>query len=464
MGITFGTDGWRGVISQDLTFDNMEIVAQAYADYLEHQGTASKGIIVGYDGRFLSQEYAQRVAEVIAANGIKVWLTPKMTATPVISYSIKHLGLAGGVVVTASHNPPRYNGLKIKGPYGGSATPEIMQEVAKYLYKNPVKKGNFAQGITFYDADESYLNHIKYLINFKVIQDAKIKTAIDPMYGSGQGYIKKILESMSVPIYEIHNTFNPSFDGVNPEPIESNLMDLKEKVTREGCLVGLATDGDADRVGAVDADGTYVNAQQIYAIILWHQLLKGGVTGGIGKTFSTTQMIDKMAGKFGLQVIETPIGFKYLTTLFIQGKLYMGGEESGGIGLSLHLPERDGIFNSLLLLEAMAWHGKTLGQLLEDIMDEIGPHYYHRIDVPLGDKDPLKVLQSIRNLRGFKSLKKQSCHVEELDGIKIIFNSSRWLLFRMSGTEPVIRIYAEAESEELMFQLVQIGEKLIEKS
>lgn len=459
--ISFGTDGWRGIIGKDVTYGSVEVVAQAYADYLHNQGTVSQGVMVGYDCRFLSEEFASLAARVLAANGVPVLLTAKATATPVVSYGIRCLGLAGGLVITASHNPPIYNGIKIKGYYGGSATPEIVRQISSFLYQNPVRRENRFSLVKSYDADTPYLKHLRGFIDLELLKGSGYSVLVDPMYGSGTGYVSTLLENTGISVCQIRGEYNPGFGKKNPEPAEENLRILKENVIRGRFSVGLATDGDGDRVGAVDDGGMYVDAQKIYAILLWHQLSKGTGEKGVGKTFSTTKMIDKLAAKHRLQVWETPIGFKYQTLLFLQDKIFMGGEESGGVGLKAHLPERDGILNSLLLMEAMAYAGMTLGQIMERIWAEIGPHYYQRVDLHLGDREPGKVMGILKNMSGCDFGETGRCGKEELDGLKFVFSPSRWLLFRLSGTEPVIRIYAEAEDQEKVKRLLDKGKEII---
>jgi phosphomannomutase len=462
--IAFGTDGWRGVISDDFTFANAKIMAQAYADYLKKGKAPGERVIVGYDSRFLSREYAHTVAQVLTANRIPVLITEKVTATPVISYLIKHLSLQGGLVITASHNPPQYNGIKVKGWYGGSATGEIMEEIRSCLYRTPVRDSGNNALMDYYQGDKLYIDHIKQFVDLSLIKSSGLKVLIDPMYGAGKGYLKSLLESFEIDVREIHATDNPGFGGINPEPVGKNLVELRRKVIEGKFSVGLATDGDADRLGAVDEHGNNISAQQIFAIILWHWFSKSKNRGAVGKTFSTTKMIDKIAHKFGLGIYETPIGFKHLVTLFLQHKIVIGGEESGGIGINCHLPERDGLLNSLLLLEAMAYHQKTLGQLMEEIMEEIGTHHFLRRDLPLKGWDTTQIMSFIKNYWMSKTLKNDNLLIEELDGFKVTFNSSRWLLFRPSGTEPVMRVYAEAESNEMVKRLLQMGIKLVQRA
>ncbi|MGI6065095.1 MAG: phosphoglucomutase/phosphomannomutase family protein [Bacillota bacterium] len=461
MKISFGTDGWRGIISRDVTFDNVETIAQAYADYIINQENGKKGVVIGYDTRFLSREYAHAAACVLAANEIPVFLTAKATATPVVSYSVKYLGLAGGLVVTASHNPALYNGIKIKGWYGGSATPEMTREIAAFIKRNPVKRKPDLSLINLFDADSDYMGHIKKLINWQAIKNSGLRVMIDPMYGAGTGYLRSFLESLGICVKEIHDNFNPGFGNVPPEPVEGNLAELKDAVVAGKYYAGFATDGDADRVGVVDAEGKYINAQEIFALLLWHQLRQGKGSGAVGKTFSTTRMIEKMAAKYRIDVWETPIGFKYLIPLFIQEKIFMGGEESGGIGWKVHLPERDGILNSLLLMEAMSCRERTLGEMIQEIREDIGPHYYQRKDLTLEDSCPDQIINKNKNTLIRELAEGNDYRVEELDGLKIIYTPSRWMLFRASGTEPVIRLYAEAESEKLVKKMLNTAEEIV---
>lgn len=467
MTIKFGTDGWRAVISKDFTFENVAIVAQAIADYVLSENKAHQGLVIGYDSRFLSREYAEECAKVICSNDIKVYLTNKITPTPVVSYAVKYLNTAGGIMVTASHNPPEYNGIKFKAEYGGSALPDIIADIEKHLFRSQVKMGELreakVQGLLEYiDADQMYFDHIKTLVNLDLIKSLQAKIIIDPMYGAGSGYVKRLLKEIGVECLEIRSEHNPGFGGVNPEPIDKNLGSLIDEVRSQNAHVGLATDGDADRIGAIDAAGDFINSHQIYALLLRHLIEKRGWSGGVVKTFSTTQMIDKLAEKYGIKAFETPIGFKYICELFLSEDILIGGEESGGIGIKNHIPERDGILISLLLLEIMATYQQPLGEILKGLMDEIGFHYYDRIDLHLSMDKKEKLMNELRSGTINIVANTRVAKVETLDGVKFIMNDNSWLLFRASGTEPVVRVYAEANCLEKVQEYLGFGRGIIE--
>lgn len=467
MTIKFGTDGWRAIISKDFTFDNVAIVAQAIADYIIAQNTVQKGLVIGYDSRFLSREYAEECSKVICGNGIKVYLTEKITPTPVVSYAVKHLKAAGGIMVTASHNPPAYNGIKFKADFGGSALPDIIADIEQNLFSNPAKLIELAEAkaqglLECYNADQIYFDHVKTLINLDLIKTLQAKIIIDPMYGAGSGYVQHLLKEIGVECQEIRCEYNPSFGGINPEPIDKNLGALTDAVIDMKAQVGLATDGDADRIGAVDATGVFINSHQIYALILRHLIIEKGWSGGVVKTFSTTQMIDKLAEKYGIKVFETPIGFKYICELFLHEDILIGGEESGGIGIKNHIPERDGILISLLLLEIMATYQQTLGEIIKGLMNEIGFYFYDRIDLHLSTDKKERLMNKLRSGTINKVTDTKVAKVETLDGVKFTMEDNGWLLFRASGTEPVVRVYSEANSLEKVKQYLNFGRRVVD--
>lgn len=466
MAIKFGTDGWRAVISRDFTFENVAIVAQAIADYVLSQNKYHQGLIIGYDSRFLSREYAEECAKVICGNGIKVYLTNKITPTPVVSYAVKHLNTAGGIMVTASHNPPKYNGVKFKAAYGGSALPDIIADIEKYLFRNRVKMDELdsakAQGLLeYFDADQMYFGHIKSLVNFELIKSLDSRIIVDPMHGAGSGYVKRLLQEVGVECIEIRGEHNPGFGGINPEPIDKNLGALIDAVKSHNAHVGLATDGDADRIGAIDATGDFISSHQIYALLLRHLIENRGWSGGVVKTFSTTQMIDKLVNKYGIKAFETPIGFKYICELFLCEDILIGGEESGGIGIKNHIPERDGILISLLLLEIMATYQQTLGEIIKDLMDEIGFYYYDRIDLHISMDKIEKLMNELKSNSIDSIANTRVAKVQTLDGVKFIMNDDSWLLFRASGTEPVVRVYCEADCPEKVQQYLEFGRDIL---
>jgi phosphomannomutase len=464
--ILFGTDGWRGVIARDFTFDNISLVAQATMDYLTREGLAAKGLIIGYDRRFLSREFAERVAEIAAGNGIKVWLTDSYAPTPAVSWAVHEKQAGAGIMITASHNPPAYNGFKVKESFGGSARPSTTKQLEELVAKNiadsrPTKETGLAEALAsgmveLFDAASPYLAQLGRYVDLDAIRNAAIPVVIDPMFGAGSGFIPKLLPGVN----EIHCAHNPGFGGRPPEPTEENLEELAEMVKANGCRAGLALDGDADRIGAVDETGSFFSSHMIFTILLRHLYERKGLRGGVVKTVSTTRMVDLLADKYGLQLFETPIGFKYICELMLEHDILMGGEESGGLGVKGHIPERDGILMALLLLEAMAVTGKGLRQLLNETMDEIGHFFYRRIDLPIAPEAKAKLIAQLKTAAPATIAGRLVAEQNFRDGFKFIFSDGSWLLVRPSGTEPVLRLYSEASSPETVELLLSAGREL----
>jgi phosphomannomutase len=449
--IKFGTDGWRGVMADDFTFANLRRVAQAMARYAREEGKAlERGLVVGYDTRFLSAESARLAAEVCAEAGLRVILADQPTSTPAVSFAVVDRAAAGGIVITASHNPYRWNGVKFKAAYGGSAAPSIIARIEKHLRwvdQNGARglkhKGG---GIEIVNLVAPYLEKIKSRVSLEHIRASGLRFAIDPMYGAARGAIARLFDEADVPYREIHGEHNPLFPGLNPEPIEPHVAQLRDAVVSGGYSGGLATDGDADRVGAIDRSGAFVDSHKIFSILLKHLVEDRGLRGEVVRTFSTTQMIDKIARKHHLPLHVTPIGFKYICELMLSRDVLIGGEESGGIGVKGHLPERDGILNSLLLAEVMAEKGKTLGELVDDLNAQFGPHFYQRVDLELGRAAIDRLMKKVAAGKIKSVAGKKVTGMDTLDGVKLLFGHSAWLLVRASGTENLLRLYSEAPS------------------
>lgn len=467
MVIKFGTDGWRAVTGNGFTMKNVRIVAQAIADCIL---AAEKDavIAVGYDTRFMSDVFARECALVLAANGIKVLLSETVTPTPVLSHLVKYRQATGGIVFTASHNPYQYNGIKYKAGYGGPALPGIICGIEDRLYCSEPKTVDFDEVrktglIECLNGEWDYICQLRSLVDIDKINTSLPKVIIDPMHGAGAGLIPKILGAGGTQIREIRANRDVLFGGVNPEPISHNLQVLSQVVREVKAQAGLATDGDADRIGAVDANGEFVNAHSIFALILRYLVKKRGLSGGVAKTFSTSRMIDKLAAKHNLPVTETPIGFKYICELFLSEDILIGGEESGGIGFKNHIPERDGILCILLVMEIMAEYKITLNELVNELMQEIGYHYYDRADLHLAAGNQRTRLQEMltNGPPDFAGMKVEE--VLTLDGTKLVFGDGSWILFRASGTEPVIRVYTEADSPEKVDKLLQAGVDFVNK-
>jgi len=462
--IKFGTDGWRGVIADDFTFENVRRVASAIASYVLKYEEPKHGVIIGYDTRFASARFARIVAEVIVSAGIPVKLSNDYATTPSVSFAVKHQGAAGGVMVTSSHNPWNWNGVKFKGKFGGSATPAIMKKIEEELAAGAAPKGEQA-AIEEVDFKKAYIAAVCAFADMDLIAKTKFKFAIDAMYGSGRGVLAGIFAARGVPHIAIREELNPLFPGINPEPIPPHTAMLQETVVREKCDAGLATDGDADRIGAVAEDGAFVDSHKIFCVILRWLLERKKWPGDVVRAFNTTRMIDRIAAKYGRKLYETSIGFKYVADLMMEHDILIGGEESGGIGYSRFLPERDGVLNCLLLANVMAEEGKPLGQLVADLQREFGPHYYGRRDLHIPEDVKQNAIQRAR-ADGTQSLGKyRVLRKEHMDGVKFFLDAptngngaEAWVLFRASGTEPLLRLYTEASSPELVNELLVAGE------
>lgn len=465
--IKFGTDGWRGVIAEDFTFDNVRRVAGAIASYILKYEEPSHGVFIGYDTRFASQAAAQAAAEIIAAAGIPVKLSNDYTPTPAVSYAVKHQGAAGGVMITSSHNPWNWNGVKFKGKFGGSATPAIMKKIEEELAAGAMPKGNQA-AIEAADLKQAYLAAVCRFADLDLISKTKFKFAIDAMYGSGRGVLGGIFGERGVQYVAIRQELNPLFPGINPEPIEPHVAMLQQTVIREKCDAGLATDGDADRIGAVAEDGSFVDSHKICCVLLHWLLERKKWPGDVVRAFNTTRMLDRISAKYGRKLHETSIGFKYIADLMMERDILIGGEESGGIGYSRFLPERDGVLNCLLLANVMAEEGKPLGQLVADLQRGFGPHYYGRRDLHIPEDIKQSAIQraraeSTQSLGRYRVLKK-----EYLDGVKFFLDApapdngaEAWILFRASGTEPLLRLYSEAASPSLVNEILASAQTFV---
>ncbi len=465
--IKFGTDGWRGIIADDFTFENVRRVAGAIASYVLKYEDASRGVFVGYDTRFASPRAAQIAAEVMAAAGIPVKLANDYTPTPAVSFAVKTNGAAGGVMVTSSHNPFNWNGVKFKGKFGGSATPAIMKRIEEELAAGAMPQGARAS-VEEADLKTPYIAAVCNFADMDLIGKTNFKFAIDSMYGSGRGVLPGIFRERRVAYIAIRQELNPLFPGINPEPIEPHIAMLQETVVHEKCDAGLATDGDADRIGAVAEDGSFVDSHKIFCVLLRWLLERKKWPGDVVRAFNTTRMLDRIAAKHGRKLYETKIGFKYTADLMMEHDILIGGEESGGIGYSRFLPERDGVLNCLLLANVMAEEGKPLGQLVADLQREFGPHYYGRRDLHIAEDVKQGAIQRAGDERTQKLGRYRVLKKENLDGVKFFLDAptngqgaEAWILFRASGTEPLLRAYAEAASPELVNEILTDAESFV---
>src|SRR5436190_14121706 len=468
--IKFGTDGWRGIIADDFTYDNVRRVAGAIASYVLKHEDPTHGVIVGYDTRFASQRVARVASEVLVGAGIPVKLAGDYSPTPAISLAVKASGAAGGVVITSSHNPWNWNGVKFKAKFGGSATPAIMKIIEQETAMGVMPKGNQAE-IEDIDLKPAYVRAICDFADLKLIAKARFKFAVDSMYGSGRGVLAKIFEDSGIDFVAIRQEVNPLFPGINPEPIQPHVGMLQETVVRERCHAGFATDGDADRIGAVAEDGSFVDSHKIFAVLLEWLLKRKQWPGEVVRAFNTTRMLDRIAARYGRKLNECAIGFKYIADLMMEREIVIGGEESGGIGYSRYLPEREGVLNALLLANVMAEEGKPLGRLVAALQKEFGPHYYGRRDLHIPEELKRNAISRAQS-EGTRQLGQHAVvKKEHLDGIKFFLSASTngngaepWVLFRASGTEPLLRIYAEAASPELVEEVLVSAEAFVQSA
>jgi phosphomannomutase len=468
--IKFGTDGWRGVIADDFTFANVRIAAEAIAAYVHAREDPAKGLCIGYDTRFGSKAFARTCADVAAATGIPVLLANDITPTPALSYGVRGLGAAGGIMITSSHNPAQWNGVKYKAWYGGSGKPSIIAEIESLLGK-PVPQAAKPAAIEEYDFLPAYLKAIESFADLNLIAKSGLKFAIDSMYGAGRTILSDIFTRIGVDHIQIRADLNPLFPGINPEPIEPHIRALQDAVVANGCHAGLCTDGDADRIGAADEHGNFVDPHKIFSVLLSWVLRRKGWPGAVTRAFNTTKMLDRICKKHGRELLEHGIGFKYVCDYMLEREIVMGGEESGGIGFQRHLPERDGLLNALLLANVMAEEGKTLGQLVADLQHEFGEHHYGRIDLHIPDEIKNAAIARARALQpGDRTIAGMPVlRQETLDGVKFFLDNPEaaskpnaaetWILFRASGTEPLMRIYTESVSKESVAKLLESGRK-----
>lgn len=465
--IIFGTDGWRAVMAEDFTFENVALVSQAAADYWSANpvpGTERR-VVIGYDRRFLSDRFAKLAAEVFAGNHYEVLLTPEPTATPAVSYAVKQLSAVGGVVITASHNPPHFNGYKLKSPYGGPAMPETCAAVESHLGKQPVRR------LALDAAVEAGLVHIrnlkpahylalKRLVDFKLIRDSGLRFAHDALFGVGAGCFEELLAGTTCRVTTLNGAHDPLFGGINPEPIRRNYR-LSAKWLRQHphdlCLV---TDGDADRVGGMDGRGGYLSTHDLIALLLYHYIRNRQDKGRVIKALTTTSLLDKMCAAHGLQLQEVPVGFKHICAEMVKGGVMLGGEESGGIGFAGHIPERDGIAAGLLLLELLAVERKKVGTLLSGLRRQFGPHHYDRNDISFPLEKRQALMEYLVANPPARLLRSPVAKIHSYDGVKFVAADGSWLMLRGSGTEPVLRIYAEAQLPSAAQSLLRMGRRL----
>ena len=473
MSIRFGTDGWRAVISDTFTFNNLRLVAQAIADYVQNEGQngPDPAVVIGFDTRFLSDRYATEAARVMAGNGIVAWLTRADAPTPAVSYSVVDKQAAAGIMITASHNPPRYNGLKLKAAHGSAISTPQARRVEHYLESAEAQ----ARGPNIMDYERAlnqdlirrfdpvwaYYEHLGQLVDLDVISNGELRAVADAMYGSGRGCISEMLARTRCHVYDIRSEMNPGFGGIHPEPIAKYLNALVAAIQTHHADVGLATDGDADRIGAMDAQGVFVDPHHIFALVLRYLVEQRGWSGMVVKTVSTTMMVDRLASKYNLPLKETPVGFNHIAEYMLHDDVLIGGEESGGLSIKGNIPEGDGILMGLLLMEVISAAGVPLHELIEDIQRQVGPTCYARTDLRL--RQPVVKKEMVARLVDNAPTSIGGVVVRDvntLDGVKFRLEDDSWLLIRPSGTEPVLRVYAEAPDHSGVESLLGYGEKV----
>ncbi|MCR4336289.1 MAG: phosphoglucomutase/phosphomannomutase family protein [Candidatus Omnitrophica bacterium] len=467
--IKFGTDGWRGVISDNFTFKNVRIVAQAISDWVKQDASKISGqkkmLAVGYDTRFMSGDYAKLVSQVFAANGIDVLLSDTPIPTPALSYGVPDNKCVAGIMITASHNPYQFNGIKIKTPQGGGASKDITDRVEAYLGQAEVKSLDLKEAIAqkkvvIHDFKVRYLQFIKGYIDLKKIKNARFKVLTDAMHGSGNGLMGEILKETKIRLELMRSDVNPYFEGKKPEPVVEYLKEILYRVKKEKFDLGLVLDGDADRIASVQPGGEFLHPQKILGLLILHLVRNRGRKGGVVKTLCGTTMIDKIAQKLGLKLYETPVGFKYISDLMVAEEIVAGGEEAGGMGVQGFVPERDGTLAGLLLLEMMVYQKKNIKKIVDEMEKEFGRYYYERADVQL---QPGKKVDMVAVAKTKKLLGKKVVDVKDFDGVKLICEDESWLMLRPSGTEPLVRAYSEAKSLDRAKKLIKYGESLLKK-
>ena len=467
--IKFGTDGWRGVIADDFTFANVRFCAQGAADYLKQKGLAGRGVFIGYDHRFASEDFAAAAAEVMAGNSIKAYLSPKAIPTPFVCFGVINKKAGGGIAITASHNPAKWNGFKFREETGTSVSSETAVEIEKYIDRafdagkinsTPLLQALKEKSAEYFDITPAYVAGINKLIDLDSLRRAGLKIAVDSMYGVGAGYFKNFLSGSTTRVTEINGERNPAFPGINPEPIAVNLQKLSSLVSEQKTDVGFATDGDADRIGIIDEKGRFLTQLQVFALLCLYLLEVRGERGALVRTITSTSMIDRLGELYKVPVYEVPVGFKYVAPVMLAKDALIGGEESGGYGFRGHIPERDAIPAGLYFLDFMVKTGKTPSQLLADLYRKVGEHYYDRVDLHFPEEKRQTIINRIRDHAPASIENVKVIRLDTQDGFRFILADNSWLLIRFSGTEPILRIYTETNDTERVKRMLQFGREL----
>lgn len=459
--IKFGTDGWRGIIADTFTFENVRHAAQATAGYFDTVQGTERAVFIGFDGRFQSQEFARCVAEVFAGNNFRTVLMDRIYPTPYVSFEVRRRKFAGGVVITASHNPAAFNGFKVKAHFGGSATPAITAAIEKGLGQAPIRRST--TGIETAGPEDYYFEHLRSLVDWERISKSKLKAVVDSMHGSGGTILESMMRGTSCTVETMRGNPDPLFGGISPEPMMPQLQPLADRVVKTGSHIGLATDGDADRLGIIDENGNFLSTLQVLPLLLLHAYRSKGWRGAVVRTVSQSLIVPRIAAALGLQCYECPIGFKNIGDLMLQEEILIGGEESGGVGLSRHMPERDGIFLNLLMLDLLAVSGKTPAALVRDMWKEFGEFHFGRRDLHVAIEAGQEVVKTLRTNPPSTFAGRNVERVSSLDGSKVFLDNDSWILFRQSGTEPVLRVYCEATSQAAVDEILGMGLKFVEQ-
>lgn len=459
-GIRFGTDGWRAVIADEFTMENVRLVAQAIASYTLESGQQEQPILVGHDTRFLGRRFAEEAVKVFAANGLATYLVNEAAPTPAVAFGVRHFAASGAVMITASHNPPEYNGIKYIPDYAGPATPAITARLEEWIAR--IAASREVRVCSLQEAAEQkrlqvivlrphYEAHLRRMVNLDVLKRSDLHVVVDAMHGAGIGYVSGLLREAGVQTVGIRENLDPSFGGDLPEPTDQHLSLLKQEVVKRQASMGLANDGDADRFGLVDETGRYIPPNDVLVLLTYHLVKNRKLSGRIVRTVATTHLLDRVAAEYGLEVVETPVGFKYIGAHMLKGDVLIGGEESGGASILGHIPEKDGVLINLLLAELCAWEGRQIGQILRDVHERFGQLCHTRLDVPLAQKTT-RLQQLIasppQQIGPFPVQGSQ-----ELDGKKLLLAGGHWVLIRPSGTEPLVRIYCEATNQQALEQI-----------
>ena len=461
MPIKFGTDGWRAVISDEFTFENVRIVAQAIASYVTDHKLNKRGIIVGYDTRFLAEHYAEEVIKVLHANGVICYMTDRDTPTPVVAFSVKDKKAGGAIMITASHNPPQYCGMKFIPEYAGPASSAITEEIEKHLKSGRNSGARTSLKVERFNPTQRYLKHLKEVVDLDAIKKAKMKVAYDPLWGTGRDYLDKILQGSGCEVLMINGYRDVLFGGITPEPIGEHLKQLKELVVKESCSAGLSTDPDADRFGVVDEKGNYLSANQVISALFAFLVDERGEAGSVVRSIATTHMIDAIAEHHGIKVHETPVGFKHIAQIMLKEPVILGGEESGGLTIGDHIPEKDGILANLLICEMIARYKKPLSRIMKDMSDKYGRFYDKRINLKLTQSSKEALMNLLEKEPPARSAGAKLSHISKVDGIKMVFDDKSWILARASGTEPMIRTYYENTSESKLKDMISDFESFV---